>query len=232
MSTSNPAPPAAQPTAKPRNPVEKLLVRGFIGVMLVLVAVETWFWWSHKQAATALLNMTKAVDDATPNTAAVTETDVKKIVGDKKPSRSEDVHGKANANGASRLDVYSWFTISPVNKREIYVFYGYQKPGDKEPPEVLAVQLSDTVPATTLKPAGNQPPENQGKGTRPGNVAPRDPGGRGDGKNNETAAADAQDGDKPDSAKPDSEDSTDESSPDEKPADEKPAEPETEKDAP
>ncbi len=230
MSTGNPAPQTAQPASKPRNPVERLLVRGFIGVMLVLVAVETWFWWSHSQAATALLKMTKAVDDATPNTAAVTETDVKAIVGDKKPSRSENVRGQANSNGASRLDVFSWFTISPINKREIYVYYGFQGPNDKGPPEVLAVQLSDTVPPTTLRAAGNQPQNNGGAGAPPKNVPPRGAGGRPEGEKNVTSATSPQDSDKPDTATPDSEDSTGESSPDEKPADEKPAEPDTEKD--
>ena len=40
MSENNPALQPAAPAAKPRNPVEKVLVRGFIAVMLVLVAVE------------------------------------------------------------------------------------------------------------------------------------------------------------------------------------------------
>lgn len=221
MSASTPVPETAKPAVKPRNPVERLLVRGFIGVMLALVAVETWSWWNHKQAGTALLQKTKAVDEAA-NTSPVTEADVQKIVGGKKPSRSENVRGKANANGASRLDVYSWFTISPVNKREIYVYYGFQGPNDKGAAEVLAVQLSDVVPATTLN--------DRGAGASPTNMSPRGRGGHpGDGKNDATPA-DKDEGDKTEAGATDSEDPSGESSPDEKPADEKPGDSPSEKD--
>src|SRR5262249_35543597 len=120
--SASPAPEAAKPASKPRNPVEKLIVRGLIGVMIVVVAVEGWSWWNHRKALEKLFALTGAVDKA-PNAAAVTETDVIAVVGEKKP-RTEDVKGKPGSNGASRLDVYSWFTISPINKREIYVFYG------------------------------------------------------------------------------------------------------------
>ena len=139
MSENNPAPPTAEPTAKPRNPVERLLVRGFIGVMLVVVAVETYSWWSQKSAMKTLLQKIRAVDEA-PNSPAVTAADVKKAVGSRAPSRIEDLKGKRSSSGASRLEVYSWYSVSPFKKRELYVYYGARGVNEDGEPEVLAVQ--------------------------------------------------------------------------------------------
>jgi hypothetical protein len=144
MSESSPAPQQCSPTAKRRNPVERLLVRGFIGVMLVLVAVESNSWWRHKSALDTLRAKIRAFETAA-DSPAVKEADVKAVVGGMLPVKTEDLKGKGISNGASRLDVYSWFTISPFKKRELYVYYGHQGPADKEGAEVLEVEPDDQV---------------------------------------------------------------------------------------
>src|SRR5882724_1703222 len=108
MSESQPPQQSSRPAAKPRNPVEKFLVRGVIAGLLVLVAIEGYFRMDYGKALAALQERVKAVDNG--NGKAVTETDVKTILGDRKPSRTEEF-GSSNPsrNGAKRMDVYSWF---------------------------------------------------------------------------------------------------------------------------
>src|SRR5438445_13713366 len=137
MSETVPPSPTGNPPEKPRRPLERLLVRGFIGVMLMLVAVEANSWWQHKRAMDPLIRKIEAGEN-TPNIPALTEADVKAVLGSKNPSRTEALRGGQHY-GTSRLDVYSWFTISPFNKREIYVYYRHQEPGDKNGPAVLAI---------------------------------------------------------------------------------------------
>jgi hypothetical protein len=241
MSTSNPTPQTAKPAVKPRSPVERLLVRGFIVVMLVLVAVEGWSWWSHKQARDKLFALTGAVDES--NAPPVTETDVIAVIGGKKPV-TEDVRGKPGSNGASRLDIYSWFTISPINKREVYVFYGYKGKADTGPAEVLFVQSQRDVPDESVKaqevPKGNDLGAapglpGMGAGSAPGNMAPRGAAGRpGSGRPpaGDTAGDTGGDkeGDKSDAATPDSDNPTGDKATDDKPADDNAAAPASEKD--
>jgi hypothetical protein len=144
MSESSPVPQQSSPAAKRRNPVELLLVRGVIGVMLVLVAVEANSWWRHKSALDTLRAKIRAVETVA-GSPPVTEADVKAVVGDRLPIKKEDLKGKGIANGASRLEVYSWFTTSPIKKRELYVYYGLQGSADKDGAEVLEVEPDDQV---------------------------------------------------------------------------------------
>jgi hypothetical protein len=206
MAEINPTPQPAKPTAKPRNPVERVIVWGFIAAMLVLVAVEGNSWWQHKQAFAALSAKTKAVDEQ-PNAPAVTEADIKAYFQGKQP-REVPLQAGNNFTGASRIHAYSWFTISPVNKREIYVYYGSASKEDKNGPEVLAIQVKDEAPPAPTAPtqvaSGGQPPEG-------GMMSPGMPGGAGgrrgrpgagDGSatpatDDEKTAGDKSDGDKP-----------------------------------
>ncbi len=244
MSTSNPSPATAKPAAKPRNPVERMLVRGFIVVMFVLIAVEGWSKYGHYHAITKLQAMTKAVDEK--NAPPVTEKDVLEVMGGKKPV-TEDLHGKPGSNGAGRLDIYSWFTVSPIDSREIYVFYGLKGKADEGPAEVLSVQSKRDMADEPLKappvaatngggaPAGMPGMGAPGMGARgsprgaagrPGRGAP--PSG---GKEGEESGAATPDSKNPPDEEPADEKSPDEKSPDEKPADEKPAKPGDEKDS-
>jgi hypothetical protein len=222
MSTSNPSPDAARLAVKPRNPVERLLVRGFIVVMLVLIAVEGWSKYSHYRAITKLQEMTKAVDEK--NAPPVTETDVIAVLGGKKPV-TEDVRGKPGSNGAGRLDIYSWFTVSPIDSREIYVYYGLKGKADQGPAEVLSIQTKRDVPVEPLTApaagAANAAGKPPGMSGAPGAGAPGAAGRPGSGM----ARPGNKENDKSDAASPDSE-----KTPDDKPADDGSAESADDKD--
>ncbi len=248
MAESTPTPQPAAPAAKPRNPVEKLLVRGFIAVMLVLVAIEGFAKWQHHHALTALTAMMKAVDEV-PDSPPVTMADVKKILGNKQ-FRTEELEGWKNHVGANRVDIYSWFTFNPVNKREIYVYYwkksqkAEEKDGVDNNPEVLAVQADDKAPEEPLKVAGDQPAAPPEGGGGPGMMGPgmMSPemmgGGRGGpppgmrGGRPPTGDADAgkSDTEKPDAEKSETEKADVEKPAQDKSADEKPKDAEAEKD--
>jgi hypothetical protein len=180
----NPTPQPAKPAAKPRNPVERVIVWGFIAVMLVVVAVEGNSWWQHKQALADLIAKTSAVDKA-PDAQAITEADIKAYFQGKQPSHSSPPEAGNNFTGASRIDVYSWFTISPVNKREIYVYYGRATKDDKGGPEVLAIQVKDEAPPPQV--ASGEAPPAQG-GPPQGMMMPGMQGGPGGGPGGRPAA--------------------------------------------
>src|SRR5262249_34960625 len=149
----------------------------------------------------ALSARTKAVDEL-PDAAAVTESDIKAYFAGKEPSHSGKPEAGNNFTGASRIDVYSWFTISPVNKRDIFVYYGRATKEDKNGPEVLAIQVKDEPPAMPAQVASDQPPA-AGAGAAPGMMMPPPgmrggPGGGGRGRPPAGDNAAASEGDKAD----------------------------------
>jgi len=146
MGNNDPGPQPSRPAAKRRNPVELFLVRGFIVFLLVLVGTEAISWWSHKQALETLRARIHE-GETTAGSKLVTETEVKVVVKGRQPVKTQDLTGKGISNGASRLDVYAWFTVSPFKKREMYVYYGRQGPDDKFGPEVLEVEPDDQLAA-------------------------------------------------------------------------------------
>jgi hypothetical protein len=208
MAENNPTPQPAKPAAKPRNPVERVIVWGFIAAMLVLVAVEANSWWQHKQAFAALVAKTKAVDEAA-DAPAVTEAVIKDYFQGKQPSHSAPPERGNNFNGASRIDIYSWFTISPVNKREIYVYYGSATKDDTNGPDVLAVQIKNEAPPAPSAPPQVASGEQPSAGPPPGGgmMMPGMQGGPGGGRRGRPGAGDGSDasktdGDKSDADKP------------------------------
>lgn len=216
---------STRPAAKPRNPVEKFLVRGLIAVLLVLVAIEGYFRMDYQKAYDALKAKVAAVDKG--DGTAVTENDVKAILGDRKPSRTEEFgSNNPSRNGAKRLDVYSWFTLRPDSKREICIYYGTKTHKD-DVAEVIAVQTDDNVEVPNPPALGDDQPKAMGGAAGAAGMAgpsaggPGDPGARGGhggpggarGARRGAPAA-AADGEKSDA---------------DKPADEKPADAKTEK---
>jgi hypothetical protein len=236
MSESSPAPqPGGQPP-KRRHPVELFLVRGFILVMLVLIAIEGNSWWQHRKALNALTARMKTVDEVA-DSPPVTLADVKTVMGSKEP-RTEQLEGWKNHVGANRVDIYSWFTISPVNKREIYVYYWKKsrKGGEADQledanPEVLAVQVDDKAPDEPARLASDEPmnpPAGAGPGMTPGMMpgmsggAPAGMrGGRGGRPPTQGADADKEDTSKSETEKPDDGKADTEKTGDDKPADDK-----------
>ena len=144
MSGSERVSETGSPAAKPRNPVERFLVRGFITVLLVLVGIEAIPWYSHHRAMTSLQTKIAAVND-NPDTPPVYEADVKTAVGGRTPTLVEPLKGTNISNGANRRDIYNWFTLNPYNKRQIYVYYGHKGLGEKDDAEVLEVQPNEQL---------------------------------------------------------------------------------------
>ena len=161
MADSHPPQSTNAPAAKTRNPVERIIVWGLIGVLLVAVAIEFQSRTSHKNVLTTLLSKVKAVDEDSTK-PEVTEAVVREAVGNKKPIRAEAVTGGQFAPfGAKHLEVYSWFTLNPTRKREIWVFYGGKGRDSTELATVVEVRTSEDfaeppeVAAATAGNAGN-----------------------------------------------------------------------------
>jgi hypothetical protein len=143
MSGSNPGPPPQAKAPPARNPVEQMIVRGFIVLLLVLVAVEAYPWYSHREALKTLQDKIAKVDQdakATP----VREADVKAAVGGKQPTETRELKGSV-ANGAHKLVVYDWFTLNPFSKRQLYVYYGHVGAHETDGAEVLEVEPDDQI---------------------------------------------------------------------------------------
>jgi hypothetical protein len=220
MSESHPPQPTNSPPAKTRNPVERVLVWGFIGVLLVLAAIEFQSRSSHQKVLTALQDKIAEVDK-NPSQPEVTEIDVKNALGNRKPDRTEEFGGaKLAPNGAQRLEVYTWFTLNPTSKRELWVWYGTKGKNATELATVIEVQggelISEVPKATEVANSAND--ADIAAGARgmmgpPGNM-PGGPGGRGmggpGGPRGRPGAggpaahdADKPNGDAPDADKPD-----------------------------
>lgn len=185
MSESHSAPTPQRSPPKARNPVEKLLVRGLIVGLLVLVAIEGIGWNSHKTAVGALSKKVKAVEDD-GNAPEVTEKDVKDVLGGKQPVRTEQYPTATNGLPASKkLEVYSWFTFHPSNKRELWVHYAKKGMKDDGPATVVFVSTDDQdakpvepIDAPTPS-AGGPGPGAMGGGMPQGMGPPGGGGGRG-----------------------------------------------------
>src|SRR5262249_7096438 len=144
-------------------------------------------WWQQKSVLNELLPKLRAVEET--SAPPVTEADVKKAVGGKQPAKSEDLSKSANRPyGASRVDVYSWFTVSPVNKRDIYVYYGKTGAQDKEGPEVLSIQGDDKEDKPQQVASGGAAPASGPPTGGASGMMPRPPGGGGPGAGGPGAA--------------------------------------------
>ena len=124
---------STKPAAKPRSPVERIIVWGVIGVLLVLVAVEFTFRSSHLGAYEACQKKIKATEEGDNS---FKHKDVVAILGSKTPTKVEELQGKNIANGAKRVEIYTWPTLNPTSPRELYVYYGH---GDD--PDVIGVGI-------------------------------------------------------------------------------------------
>jgi len=176
-----------RPAPKPRNPVERVIVWGFIGLMAVLVVVEAIPWYSHRQALAELNQRLKVAEDDI-SSKGVHEDDVKAVLGGRQAASVEDLQGQSNSNGAAKREVYNWFTLSPVAKRQIVVYYGYSGKNDKGGAEVLEVQTNEEQRALAVKPIPLTPEEEEAHkkaaetGASPGGMGMGGGGGGGRGQ--------------------------------------------------
>jgi hypothetical protein len=159
--------PSSKGTPPPaRNPVELILVRGLIVALLVAVAIEGIQWNSHKTAVAALSQKLKAVEDD-PKIPEVNESDVKAILGSKQPVRTELYPASGGGGPASKkLEVYSWFSLNPLNKRELWIHYGRKGVKDEGAATVVAVSTDDQEPKS-LEIVDSPAPSTGGPGAGP-----------------------------------------------------------------
>ena len=140
---SNSLPQADFPIGSPikrRHPLERALVWGLIAVLFTMACVETWSRYSFQRAFDFLGNRLEVGDEHTAE--ALDAGDVKAFLNDRQPSRTEDFarSGIMMSNGATHLEVYSWFTWNPVHRREMFVYYDTYGPARKDHPQVLSIQ--------------------------------------------------------------------------------------------
>jgi hypothetical protein len=219
MSENQPAQPSKSPPA--RNPVEKVIVYGLILVLLALVGVEAYGKFSQQSAYNSISTELKKADDDAKG-AEVTEEFVKKVVGNRSPVQTKNYAASNTGTFAEskELEVYSWFTLNPYQKREIWVHYARKGVNEKGPAVVVDVSPDESrAPAVSDEPK----PMAEGMPTLPP-VRKLGPGNPGEGAAPARPAADKNDDDKKDEDKKD-----EEKKPEEKPAEE--AKPETEKPA-
>lgn len=127
-------------SAKRRRPLERALVWGLIAILFALTSAESWSRYSYQRAYDFLGNRLEFGDEHTEE--ALDAAEVKTFLNDRKPSRTEDFASahKMMPNGATHLEVYSWFTLNPAHPREMFVYYDAFGPAHKEHPQVLAIQ--------------------------------------------------------------------------------------------
>jgi len=118
--------PAAKRTV--RSPVERRIVRGVIAVLVVIMLVELYAYYSFRSDYTAIAEARDA--------DTVTESDVRRLIT-RYSSVESDPNLTANELVATREDIYRYWGL--LKRRTLYVYYGVVVAGEKEA-EVLDVR--------------------------------------------------------------------------------------------
>jgi hypothetical protein len=153
VQADKPAPAAAPSPRKPRSPVERAIVWGGILILLALVGVE---YTGYRAQQSALTEIRGRMESGDSQGKTVRAADVKVITG-REPVHVEDVTAKNLATNAKRVEVYRWFTLSPVMKRELWVYYGIGGIGEGEEPDVINVSTGEDADEYKNGPPPNNP---------------------------------------------------------------------------
>lgn len=132
-----PAPVDSPPKA--RSPVERAIVHGGILVLLVLVGIESIGYLGQRSA---LASLTERLEKGDPTGHPLKAADVKALLG-REPIHVEDVTERNLSINAKRVEVYRWFTLSPIKKRELYVYYGIGTIDDPKDTDVINVSTDE-----------------------------------------------------------------------------------------
>jgi hypothetical protein len=135
--------------AKARSPVERALVYGFIVVLIVLVGVEAKGKFAHKSAVDTITARLRTVENS-KTAAEITEVDIQHELGGRKPLLTEYYTKSASGIFAAskKLEVYSWFSLNPTQKRELWVHYARKGASDEQPCVVVSISTDkDEAPA-------------------------------------------------------------------------------------
>jgi hypothetical protein len=146
MSHGNSAPAINDIPVKRRHPLERALVWGLIAALFSLASVETWSRFSYQRAYDHLGHRLEVGDEQSAE--ALDAAGVQSFLGGRQPFRTEDFAraGKMISNGATHLEVYSWFTFNPVHRRELFVYYAASGPAGKDHPQVISIQAVEEEP--------------------------------------------------------------------------------------
>ena len=113
--------PADKQPAKPRNPIERAIVWGIIGIGVLVAGLEANAFFSYSGPMNALQ---KRMKEASESENILTADDVKKIVGNKTPDESVKLDYRDTAIGAGTKEIYRYNGL--LKTREIHVYYGVQ----------------------------------------------------------------------------------------------------------
>lgn len=147
------APTAQTPAAnaKVRSPVERRIVRSVIALLLVVMVLELFAYFSFRSDYMAVAEAR--------NTDTITESDVRRLL-----TRYSSIESNANLTAnelvATREDIYRYWGL--LKRRTLYVYYGVMVAGETEP-EVLDVRLE----RADFADVGTRPPRAAGPGNGP-----------------------------------------------------------------
>jgi len=143
---------------KSRSPVERAIVWGLIGVLLIVLGIEALADRSCRGALDKLDDV-RALSEQ-QNTYTVTEAMVAEALGGKKPSASESI---PEIGATGKTDVYVWWGV--LKNRRLYVRYGIS--GVKGEPEMISHSMSKeessatpripSLDSTNIKPTESEP---------------------------------------------------------------------------
>lgn len=123
---------------KPRHPVERAVVWGFIGVALIVVGVEAKAHFGFSGTLGQLNTRLQELNNA--DQGFMNADEVHKIVG-KAPDDSQNLKYEETGIGAGSKEVYKYAGL--LRTREIHVYYGIKGKGDDAQAEVLTIGTGD-----------------------------------------------------------------------------------------
>jgi hypothetical protein len=123
-----PATTAPQAKSKPVS-IERTVVRGVIGILLLLVAIEG---FSYLRVMNTHRRLSAELQKADEEHHIITREIVNEIFNQRQPDASKTVKAPV---GEERYDIYYFSSL--LKRRELYIHYGI--PGLKNEPEVIEI---------------------------------------------------------------------------------------------
>jgi hypothetical protein len=142
---------------KTRSPVERRIVRGVIAVLVLVMLIELYAYFSFQSDYAAIAEAR--------DTDTITESDVRRLVT-RYSSVESDPNLTANELVATREDSYRYWGL--LKRRTLYVYYGVVVAGETEA-EVLDVRpdRAEFAPVGTRRPTAPGPIDWSAMGAEP-----------------------------------------------------------------
>jgi len=143
MSASEPTAVPTEAPAKPRrSTIERIVVQGGIGILLVIVAIESVAYLRHSIAHSRLMS---AFQKAEEEDYRITRTVVHDIVGDRAPDMTKVLPATV---GEEQYDVY--FYDGLLKRRELCIHYGIQGASSQPGSEPEVIEVTTIIPDEVL----------------------------------------------------------------------------------